>query len=496
MTKYNYVFFYSEGPPNDKGLALGNCKDKLIEAARPYVDNISYYTPKILEDIGYGEYVKNYESSGSNKNPKMNNLGFEAWKPLILLLELEKMEDGDILFLRDSNIVTKNHEWPKKFNNIKNAIDDCLKECNFDFFFPQQCSSGYYTRYYVKTNIIKELGDNHPFSYNFPLLWSGSLSIFKKSSISIEFLKEWCSACLKEEWRNGILYGEQHPDYRRSTNAQGIMNILVANWVRKRKYNIPLNYPCYWFPKADYTLRKKLGSNPSQLKNLNPLLESNGKIKAVYINLERDKSKSELMEQKLDKLNFCNYRRANATIGSQVYQKLLKEDKIYKRNETKGIYVNNFMVGCWQSHLHIWQEMIHKNIPVQLIMEDDCNFHGKFNEKFYKVLDMIKDKEFDIFYIGYGGDRPNLNNETFITDDGSPRLAHSYILSNSGAKKLVNKMSRLNWPIDEVMTGMYRTKELKGYKTSELLVWQPWQWDRSSIIKQKYFGNDGNDGNV
>lgn len=44
------------------------------------------------------------------------------------------------------------------------------------------------------------------------------------------------------------------------------MNILVANWIRKRKYNIPLNYPGYWFPKADYTLRKKLSSNPSQLK--------------------------------------------------------------------------------------------------------------------------------------------------------------------------------------------------------------------------------------
>ena len=59
MTKYNYVFFYSEGPPNDKGLALGNCKDKLIEAARPYVDNISYYTPKILEDIGIHINLRN-----------------------------------------------------------------------------------------------------------------------------------------------------------------------------------------------------------------------------------------------------------------------------------------------------------------------------------------------------------------------------------------------------------------------------------------------------
>ena len=223
------------------------------------------------------------------------------------------------------------------------------------------------------------------------------------------------------------------------------------------------------------------------VKHLNPLLESNGKIKAVYINLERDKDKSELMEKKLDKLNFCNYRRFNAIVGSEVYNKLLKEDKIYKLDETRGIYVNNFMVGCWQSHLHIWQEMIDKNIPIQLIMEDDCNFHEKFNEKFYKVLDMIKDKDFDILYIGYCGDSPIFDKELCLLTNGCPRAAHSYILTLSGAKKLVEKMSRLNWPIDEIMGKMFRTKQLKGYKTSELLVWQPWQWDRSPLIRQKYF---------
>jgi GR25 family glycosyltransferase involved in LPS biosynthesis len=485
MVKYNYVFFYSEGPPNDKGLTLGECKDILINAAKDHVDNISYYTPKILTDMGYGEYVKNYEDMGSNKNPRMNNIGFEAWKPLILLLELEKVNDGDIVFYRDSNVVTKEHEWPKKFINIKKNISECLEKCDFDFFFPQQCHSGYYTKYYVKTNIIKELGEDHPFSYNFPLLWSGALSIFRKSNISIEFLKEWCAACLKEEWRNGILYGKQHPEYRRSTNAQGIMNILVSNWVRKRKYNIKLNYPGYWFPCADYSLKKQY--HPEHLKYINSLVESNGKIKGIYINLARDKEKNKSMIEKLDKLDFCNYRRFNAIIGGDVYKKLLEEDKIYKLNDERGIYLNNFMVGVWQSHLHIWQEMVDKNIPLQLIMEDDCNFHENFNEKFYKVLDMIKDKEFDIFYIGYGGDSPDFNKDIYITDNGSPRLAHSYILTLSGAKKLVERMNRLNWPIDEIMTGMFRTKQLKGYKSSQLLVWQPWQWDRSAAHKKQYF---------
>ena len=50
MAKYNYVFFFSEGDPNDKGLSLSDCKDLLIDAAKEHVDKISYYTPKILEE--------------------------------------------------------------------------------------------------------------------------------------------------------------------------------------------------------------------------------------------------------------------------------------------------------------------------------------------------------------------------------------------------------------------------------------------------------------
>merc|ERR1711918_36323 len=156
------------------------------------------------------------------------------------------------------------------------------------------------------------------------------------------------------------------------------------------------------------------------MTNINPLLESNGKIKAVYINLETEKDKKLLMEAKLNKLDFCNFRRFNAIVGKNVYNKLLQEDKIYK------------------------------NIPLQLIMEDDCMFHEKFKKKFYQVLDMIKDKEFDIFYLGYIGDKPIFNKELHILNNGCPRGSHSYILTLNGAKKLVDKISRLNYPIDEI----------------------------------------------
>jgi len=268
MPKYNYVFFFSEGPPNDKGLPLSDCKDKIIKAGTPHVDNITYYTPKILEDMGYGEYVKNYEDRGlCTRNSGINHIGFEAWKPLILLLELEKANEGDIIIYRDANVKKYGHYRITDFDNIKNIINECLNECKFDFFFPRQANSGYYTRYYVKTNIIRELGEDHPFSYNFPLLWSGALSIFKKTKVSFDFLNEWKTSCLKEEWRNGKKYGELDKKFRWSTNAQAIMNIIIANWIRKRKHNIPLNYPGMVFPNAKMSQRFKTRYN----KHLNYL---------------------------------------------------------------------------------------------------------------------------------------------------------------------------------------------------------------------------------
>ena len=75
MVKYNLVFFFSEGDPNDKGLNLSHNKDKLFEIAGEHFDNISWYTPKKLKDMGYDYYVKERERGHVTKNRGMNNIG-------------------------------------------------------------------------------------------------------------------------------------------------------------------------------------------------------------------------------------------------------------------------------------------------------------------------------------------------------------------------------------------------------------------------------------
>ena len=115
--KINLVSFYSEGNPIDKGINLIDAKNLFIQKATNNVDNISLYSPQILKNLNYHTYIKEYPVSNLvNMNPNINYIGFSAWKPLIISLELEKMNDGDILVYRDINCIKYLHL--QNFNNF------------------------------------------------------------------------------------------------------------------------------------------------------------------------------------------------------------------------------------------------------------------------------------------------------------------------------------------------------------------------------------------
>ena len=116
MVQYKLICFYSEGPPNDNGLRLGHCKEIVTNSAKDYFDEIIWYTPTKLREMGYDYYVKEREP-GLVNNSGMSYIGNCAWRPLIMLLELEKMQEGDILVYRDC----KNKKQNKKttFYNVK-----------------------------------------------------------------------------------------------------------------------------------------------------------------------------------------------------------------------------------------------------------------------------------------------------------------------------------------------------------------------------------------
>lgn len=247
MTKYNIVHFYSEGPPNDNGKDLKYCRETLIN--NKSFDNIIFYTPKILKDLGYEQYVKEYDVTDINSYySSMCKIGLSVWKPLILLLELEKMNFGDILVYRDSDFNKYNTLLYNE--NIISTIDNILRIVNFDFFISREAEClklGEYT----KPIVIKELGQDDKFNKEFPLLQCNFI-IIRKSKISIEFLNEWKDNCLIDKYIDGYLYNVFSDQFKNfSTNEQSICGTIIANWVKRRKYNIPINYPIIGFHNRD-----------------------------------------------------------------------------------------------------------------------------------------------------------------------------------------------------------------------------------------------------
>lgn len=240
------VLFYTQGIPHDNCLDLSQSCQKMIELYNSEFDEIILYTPSILKKMGMGLYVEETNFIGCvTGNEKFNKMGFAAWKPLIIKLELEKMKSPeDIIVYHDVNC----EKYPvyKQFKTFKKTVYKLLEICKYPFFISQEHSNPLYK--WCKTHVIKELGENHMFNYNFSTLCVNFM-IFKNSPISFELLHEWEKGCLNRQWIDGETYTENMLLFVHHCPEQGILNNIIANWLRTKKNNIYLHYPFVYFVK-------------------------------------------------------------------------------------------------------------------------------------------------------------------------------------------------------------------------------------------------------
>tara|TARA_Y100001937_G_scaffold124408_1_gene189075 strand:- start:396 stop:1199 length:804 start_codon:yes stop_codon:yes gene_type:complete len=239
---FNLVCFYSEGPPLDNAMPLSHCRKKVYEHAKSHFNNISFYNPSILNEMSLGEYVKS-RPAGCVDTGTWPAIGNCAWKPLIMLLELEKMQFGDVLVYRDCDVDKRS--TLKDYDNIKQHSLDLLSLCGFDFFigvelFGRQQFAR--LKSFCKPNVIKELSKNKKFSEEFPMCIVDFL-VARKSNASIALLTEWKEACLNERWIDGELYGESIKGMSGFFPEQAILNVIISNWIVENKFDIPKEYP-------------------------------------------------------------------------------------------------------------------------------------------------------------------------------------------------------------------------------------------------------------
>lgn len=260
-------------------------------------------------------------------------------------------------------------------------------------------------------------------------------------------------------------------DYILNLNDDKIKDFLSENIFTNepeadifREYN-NLNANC----NKDIVNKIKILLENEQLNIYNNKLDKDI-FQSVIINLEKYKEKYENMSNKLNLFNIP-YSRFNAILGTDIYDNFKATGKF----QNNGYNLRPGQIGCWQSHYKIWQNMIFNNINKLLIFEDDCYFVNDFKDLYNETLEMIKDKDYDILFLGYSGSNIVINKDLHLLDYGVPRCLHAYVLTLSGAKKLVEKMSVIDYPIDEIIGRLFHRKELTGYRTSYILVYQPWQ---------------------
>ncbi|KAJ1915840.1 hypothetical protein H4219_004099 [Mycoemilia scoparia] len=135
------------------------------------------------------------------------------------------------------------------------------------------------------------------------------------------------------------------------------------------------------------------------------------------------------------------------------------------------------VIGCWQSHLRVWRDIIQKGHETAMVLEDDVDFQGNIMSWIKKGLDVASkinrettnstELVWDKIYFGHCGEvedeRPPLAPDVpYLFHSKRPLCDHGYLLTRHGAQVLVDLLSkRITSAIDfEVSMAIYRGKIL------------------------------------
>lgn len=142
-----------------------------------------------------------------------------------------------------------------------------------------------------------------------------------------------------------------------------------------------------------------------------------------------------------------------------------KAIKYLKREMSSG------EIGCYLSHMNIYQEVVDKNLPYALIFEDDITI---IDDNFLYVVDLVAQKHYyDICLLRYQYKKRDKIKDMFYEhlDDTYDMLkiskrewgTYGYIISNNACRKLLKYKNDIFMPIDTLGRDKHFDKFLDIY---------------------------------
>ncbi len=126
-------------------------------------------------------------------------------------------------------------------------------------------------------------------------------------------------------------------------------------------------------------------------------------------------------------------------------------------------------ISCTYSHFEMIREAKRRGWKNCVIFEDDCVFVDGFVDKVKECIEELKDKEWDLFYMGgEPGGECNIIGDKLAKCTAGMYGTHAYVINETFYDKVINTPYTLG-----VIDTLYMSMYFKNYyMCKELLAWQ------------------------
>ena len=128
--------------------------------------------------------------------------------------------------------------------------------------------------------------------------------------------------------------------------------------------------------------------------------------------------------------------------------------KVITDNDWEPSIMNSGRIGCFLSHVMLWNHILYSNYDEVLILEDDFIFNVPLN----KILEYKNElpTDWDLFFVGYcceSDTKMKSISENIMTGDGI--CTHGYFINKKCISKLLPIIFPVDLPIDVKMRTLY-----------------------------------------
>lgn len=158
------------------------------------------------------------------------------------------------------------------------------------------------------------------------------------------------------------------------------------------------------------------------------------------------------------------------------------------KNYDKNIILNekyNFktlgQIGCYLSHITLMRYIKNnaQDSTYTIILEDDSNLTGDFNEKIKNILNDFND--FDMLYLGSSSETfgERLHNQLYVYNfsEGFINGTYGYVVKNSSAEKIYNLLLDIKETIDGTYSRLIHSDAIKAFIVRPFIV----NYDRTTF---------------